>query len=112
MGEVRIGWDKTAGFLFSAALAGAFENPGAWTFWNSLFKISASFVSAAIVSSTTCANGTSGWGFFNALDMSLAAMINLHVEDNCGIGELWGKNSRVSTMRSLAVSEMYTFWHL
>jgi hypothetical protein len=28
MGEARIGCDKTAGLLFSAALAGAFESPG------------------------------------------------------------------------------------
>jgi hypothetical protein len=28
-GEVNIGWDKSAGLLFSAALAGAFESPGA-----------------------------------------------------------------------------------
>jgi hypothetical protein len=28
MGEVIFGWDKTAGLLFSAALAGAFESPG------------------------------------------------------------------------------------
>jgi hypothetical protein len=28
-GEVKIGWDTSAGFLFSAALAGAFESPGA-----------------------------------------------------------------------------------
>jgi hypothetical protein len=27
-GEVKIGWDKLAGLLFSAALAGAFESPG------------------------------------------------------------------------------------
>jgi hypothetical protein len=27
--------------------------------------------------------------------MSLDAMINLYVEDNCGIGELWGGNSSV-----------------
>jgi hypothetical protein len=47
--------------------------------------------------------------FFNPLDMSLAAMINLSVEDNCGIGKLWGKRSSVSTMRSLAVAAMYTF---
>jgi hypothetical protein len=43
---------------------------------------------------------------FNALVMSLSAMINLSVEDNCGIGELWGGNSKVSTVRSLAVAEM------
>jgi hypothetical protein len=27
-GEVTVGWDKSAGILFSAALAGAFESPG------------------------------------------------------------------------------------
>jgi hypothetical protein len=27
-GEAKIGWDKLAGILFSAALAGAFESPG------------------------------------------------------------------------------------
>jgi hypothetical protein len=27
--ELRIGWDKSAGLLFSAALTGAFESPGA-----------------------------------------------------------------------------------
>jgi uncharacterized protein YqgC (DUF456 family) len=27
-GEVKIGWDKSAGLLFSAILAGAFESPG------------------------------------------------------------------------------------
>jgi hypothetical protein len=27
-GEANIGWDKLAGILFSAALAGAFESPG------------------------------------------------------------------------------------
>jgi hypothetical protein len=26
-GEVKIGWDNSAGFLFSAVLAGAFESP-------------------------------------------------------------------------------------
>jgi hypothetical protein len=36
-------------------------------------------------------------------------MINLSADDNCGIGELCEKNSSVSTMRSLAVAEMYTF---
>jgi hypothetical protein len=59
-----------------------------------------------MVSSPMCENGTSGQGFFNALDMSLAAMINLSAEENCGIGKLWGENSSVSTMRSLAVAEM------
>jgi hypothetical protein len=29
MGEISIGWDKTAGILFSAALAGAFDSSGA-----------------------------------------------------------------------------------
>jgi hypothetical protein len=32
MGEVKIGCYKTAGLLFSAALAGAFESSGALTF--------------------------------------------------------------------------------
>jgi hypothetical protein len=91
MGEVRIGYSITDGLLSLAALAGSSESSVALTFWNLFLKISASFVSAAIVSSPTCANGTSGWGFFNALNVSLAAMINLYVEDNCGIGELWGK---------------------
>jgi hypothetical protein len=50
-----------------------------------------------------------GEDFLNALDMLLAAMINLYVEDNCGIEKLWGENSCVSTMYSLAVAEMYTF---
>jgi hypothetical protein len=36
---------------------------------------------------------------FNALDISLAAMINLSVEESCGIGKLWETNSSVSTMR-------------
>jgi hypothetical protein len=27
-GEANIGWDKSAGILFSEALAGAFESPG------------------------------------------------------------------------------------
>jgi hypothetical protein len=40
--------------------------------------------------------------------MSLDAMISMSVEDNCGIGKVWGKNSSVSIMRSLAVAKMYT----
>jgi hypothetical protein len=32
MGEVNIGWDKSAGLLFSEVLAGAFESPGVSTF--------------------------------------------------------------------------------
>jgi hypothetical protein len=46
---------------------------------------------------------------FNAFDMSLAAMTNLLVDDNFGIGKLWRKNSSVLMMRSLAVAAMYTF---
>jgi hypothetical protein len=38
--------------------------------------------------------------------MSLAAMSNLSVEDNCGIGEFGGGGVNVSTIRSLAVEEI------
>jgi hypothetical protein len=41
--------------------------------------------------------------------MLLAAMINMSVEDNCGIGKRCGKNYIVSTMNLLAVADMYTF---
>jgi hypothetical protein len=82
--ESKIGLDNSEGIVFSAVLAGVFGRPGVWTFWNLFLKISASFVSAVTVSSPMCANVTSGWGFFNALDMSLAATINLSVEENCG----------------------------
>jgi hypothetical protein len=43
--------------------------------------------------------------------MSFVAMINRSVDDSCGILKLCGKNSSMSTMRSLAVVEMYTFRH-
>jgi hypothetical protein len=106
MVEARILLDDLAGIVRSAALAGAVGSPRIWFFWKLFLKISASVVSAAMVSSPMCNNGTSGWVFLNALDMLLAAMINLSVEDNCGIGKFWGKDSSVSTMRSLAVAEM------
>jgi hypothetical protein len=38
-----------------------------------------------MVPSPTLANGTSGWGFCEASVMSLAAMSNRLVDDNCGI---------------------------
>jgi hypothetical protein len=47
--------------------------------------------------------------FVNVLDILLAVIIDLLVEDNCGIGKVWGEHLSVSTMRSLAVAEMYTF---
>jgi hypothetical protein len=92
MGEAKIGLDDPAGIVRSGAVAGTFGSPGIWPFWNLFLKFSASFVRADMYSSPMCNNGTSGWGFYNAFDMLLAAMINLSMEDNCGIGELWEKN--------------------
>jgi hypothetical protein len=82
---------------------------GASAFLNFLVKFSAKVAIADIVSSPMVANGTSGWGCFKASVMSWEAISTLSVEDIYGIGELCGKKSCVSTMRSLAVAVMYTF---
>jgi hypothetical protein len=66
-------------------------------------------VSAIIVSSPTVFKGISGFGCLRESVISLAAMRSLSVEESCGIGELYEKNSKVFTMRSLDVDVIYTF---
>jgi hypothetical protein len=78
---------------------------------NLSLKIAANSASAQTVSSLICMNLTSGWGFCKASVMCFAAMSNRPVDNSCGIWKVCEKNSRVSMMRSLAVEEMYTFWH-
>jgi hypothetical protein len=78
-------------------------------FLNFLVKISAKVARADIVSSPMVAKGTSGWGCFKASVMSWAAIRIRSVDDICGMGELGGENSSVSTMRSLAFTVIYMF---
>jgi hypothetical protein len=84
-GEIKIGLDDLAWHGRWVILAGGAGTMGMWTFSNLSLKMSASAVSAEMVSSPTWVNGTSGCGCCNAFDMSLAAMSNMSVEDNCGI---------------------------
>jgi hypothetical protein len=52
------------------------------------------------------------YGSLRASVMSLAAIKTLSVDEICGMGELLGGNSNVSTIRSLAGDVIYTCWHL
>jgi hypothetical protein len=61
---------------------------------------------AEFVLSPIVVNGTSGCVFFKASVMPFEAMSNMSGDDICDIGELLGKNSKVSTIISLAVDEM------
>jgi hypothetical protein len=85
MGEAKIGLDDSAGHVICLTVGGAAGSVGGGRCHNLSLKIVASLASADMVSSPTWANDTSGWGFYKASVMYLAAMINLSVEDNCGI---------------------------
>jgi hypothetical protein len=109
IGDVSTGWINTAGRLFSAALIGESMRYGDGVLLYFLLKMAANVVSAFIVSSPTVLKGKYRFGFLRASVISLAAIMSLSVEESCAIGELCGKNSKVSTMRSLAVDVIYTF---
>jgi hypothetical protein len=95
--------------FFSAALIGESMITGAEGFLYLFLNMDANVVSDVIVSSPIVEKVTSGWGSFRASFMSWAAIRSLYVEEICGIGELRGKKSKVSTMPSLAVNVIYTF---
>jgi hypothetical protein len=84
-GEVKIGLDDFAGHVRWVTCAGGAGIMEMWTFSSLSLKISASAVSAEMVSSPTWVKGTSGCGCCNAFGMSLDAMSSLSVEDNWGI---------------------------
>jgi hypothetical protein len=85
MREANIGLDDLARHVHSVNLGGAAGRVGVYFFRNLSLKISASSVRAEMVTSPTWVDGTYGWGFGKASIISLAAMINISVEDNCGI---------------------------
>jgi hypothetical protein len=85
MGEANIGLDVSARHGRWVTFGGAAGGVGGGVCRNLSLKIAANSASAEMVSSPTRANGTSGWGFCKASVMYLAAMINLSVDDNCGI---------------------------
>jgi hypothetical protein len=109
IGDVSACWIDTAGPLFFAALIGESMRCCAGILLYFLLKMAANVVSALIVSYPTVIKGTSGCGCLRASAISLAAIMSLSAEESCGIGELRGKNSKVSTMHSLAVDVMYIF---
>jgi hypothetical protein len=85
MGKAKIGFYYSARHLRGLTVGGAAWSVEGGVCCNLNLKISASSVSAKMVTSPTWVNGTSGWEFCKASVMSLAVMINLSVEDNCGI---------------------------
>jgi hypothetical protein len=85
MGEAKIGFDDSARLGLWVTFGGAAGSVEGGVCRNLSLKIAANSVSAEMVSSPTRASGTSGWVFCKASVMSLAAMSNLLVEDNCGI---------------------------
>jgi hypothetical protein len=107
--DVSTGWISTAGRLFYVALIGESMSCGAGGLLYLFLKMAANVLSAVIVASPTVFKGTSGWGYLRESVMALAIMRIISVEDSCGIGELCEKNSKVSTMRSIAVDVIYTF---
>jgi hypothetical protein len=85
MGEAKIGLDDSARHGRSVTFGSAAGGVGDGVCCNLNLKIAANAASADMVSSLTRANGTSGSGLCKASVMSLVAMINLSVDDNCGI---------------------------
>jgi hypothetical protein len=67
------------------ALVGEARVSGEGACCNLSLKIAAKSARAAMVSSPTLANGTSGCGFWKASVMSLAVISKRSVGDNCGI---------------------------
>jgi hypothetical protein len=101
IGDVSTGWINTARRLFSAALIGEFMSFGAGGLLYFILKMADYVISVVILLYPTVLKGTSGCGCLRASVISLAAIISLSVEESCGIGEICGENSKVSTMRSL-----------
>jgi hypothetical protein len=108
-GDISTGWISTAGRLFYAALSRESMSSGAGGLLYLILKISGNVVSAVSMSYPTVLKGTSGWGCLRASVISLVAIRSLSMEESCGIGELCGENSKVSTMRSLAVDVIYIY---
>jgi hypothetical protein len=85
MGEFKIFFDEGAPLGRWTVLAGAAWVVGGGACCILSLKIAAKSVRAAMVSSPTLANGTSGWRFCKPTDVSLTAMSNRSVDDNSGI---------------------------
>jgi hypothetical protein len=85
MGEFKIWVDEGMRLGRGTTLAGEARVAGDGSCCNLSLKIAAKSVRAAMVSSPTLANGTSGCGFWKASVMSLDAISNRSVDDNCGI---------------------------
>jgi hypothetical protein len=84
MGEFQIWVDEGMRLGHGTTSAGEAQVTGDGACCNLSLKIAAKSVRAAMVSSPTLANGTSGCGFCKASVMSLAAISNRSVDDNCG----------------------------
>jgi hypothetical protein len=85
MGEFKIWVDERMRLGRGTPVAGEARVAGDGASCNLNLKIAAKSVRAAIVASAMMANGTSGCGFRKASVMSLAAISNRSVDDNCGI---------------------------
>jgi hypothetical protein len=85
MGEFKIWVGEGLRLGRVTTLAGETRVSGDRACCNLSLKIAAKSAKAAMVSSPTQANGTAGCGFWKASIMSLAAMSNRSVDDNCGI---------------------------
>jgi hypothetical protein len=85
MGEAKIGFDDSVRHGRWVNFGGAAASVGDGVCCTLSLKMAANSAGAKMVLSPTRVNGSSGWGFCKASVMSLAAMINLSVDDNCGI---------------------------
>jgi hypothetical protein len=85
MGELKIFVGEGIMIGRETTLAGEARVSGSGACCNLSLKIAAKSVRADMVSSPTLENGTSGGGFWKASVMSLAAISNRSVDDNCGI---------------------------
>jgi hypothetical protein len=85
MGDFKTGVDDSERHGRWKTVGGAAGGVGDGVFRSLSLKIAANSARAEMVSSLTRANGTSRWGFCKASVMSFASMINMLVDDTCGI---------------------------